>query len=525
MVDIFNPHLIIIKQDEGILGIHDIKYDYTSMDYYIIITDSGGVELFKGELTSDTFIELEHSIGIVNISYYYKESNKLFYEEELDMQNLEGQVSNKAKASNNKLIEKVRYEMDNPKGTTDEVGFHTLMLKKSAYDKDARSYIENKIRQVLVREKNLTDLEIEELVFQVYSKFYGMGVLQALDDNSDISEIMVNAYTYPKFRCDIHYKKTNQPKKRYDNTFDNLNDLLNVFSRAISFSRKELNNMEDAIVEATRANGDRVNIIIPEASESYILNIRKFTNFTPTKENMLEAGTINEEIDVLMDALVKGKANIGIGGEMGTGKTSFINYLLTYTDPIERKAVIATVREIDIERTLKGHDIIVLNVDESKGFTFGQLLRTSLRTTADRVIVPESRGDEFKQVYEANLKTKGNIFTAHATTDEEFLDVCTDMYMGDTLGDATFIKNKISKSIDFVIIMAVVEDRIRIKSISEVVLDENNQYEELNLLYYWDFGDGENRNLGYKRTGNRISERTKRKLFIEGVSSQVLKGL
>lgn len=520
----FNPYLIIVKKDGDILDVHSIKHDYTDKCYYVEITDNSGVEHFKGELSNDTFIELQYSLGEVIINYYEKDTDNLFYSEKIDMTNLGEQIA-APKNESVDLINKIRYEMDNPQGTTEEVEFSTLMLKKSAYDKDARSYVENKIRQIIMREKGSNNVDIEELVYEIYSKFYGMGVLQDLDDDQDVSEIMVNAYVYPEFRCEIYYTKTNQPKQKYKRTFENLSDLLNVFSRSIAFSKQELNNVENAVVEATRANGDRVNIIIPDASESYVLNIRKFANFTPTRKGMLEMGTITEDIDFLLKALVDGKANIGIGGEMGTGKTTFINYLLTHTEPKERKAIISTVKEVDTERALKGHDIVILNVNDDKFFTFKKLLKTSLRTTANRIIVPESRGDEFKQVYEANLKTKGNMFTAHATTDESFLDVCTDMYMGDMPGDATFIKNKISKSIDFIVIMTSINNQIRIKSISEILIDNNSKYEGLNLLYYWDFGDDKNRNLGYKHTGNKLSERTKRKLFEEGVPNEVLNKL
>ena len=38
---------------------------------------------------------------------------------------------------------------------------------------------------------------------------------------------------------------------------------------------------------------------------------------------------------------------------MGTGKTTLINFLLTYTKPITRKVVIASVSETDIERVLR----------------------------------------------------------------------------------------------------------------------------------------------------------------------------
>ena len=170
-----------------------------------------------------------------------------------------------------------------------------------------------------------------------------------------------------------------------------LKELENVFRKVVEFSKKELNSTDNAEIEAVRPNRDRVQIIIPDASENWSLNIRKFNNFVPNMEMMRKSGTIDDYNDRLFSVLVRGLANIGIGGFMGTGKTTLINFLLTYTDPITRKVVIASVNETDIDRVLKGHDVIVLNVDEEKGFSFENHLKASLRSTADRIVVPESR--------------------------------------------------------------------------------------------------------------------------------------
>lgn len=515
----FNPNLIVIKNKDAILSIHPIKFDYTKEDYELEIITKSNKTVFKGKLDNTKFIELDISLGIVYINYYKYGQKKPFFKEELDLKNRCSQpLRDKTKLEY--LIERVQHHMDNPEGSIEEIEYHTLMIKKSSYDREARQYVEEKIRQILLKENVLKTEDVDKLAKDIYADLYGMGVLQELDDDLDVSEIMVNAYPYPKFRCDIYYVKTNEKKKRYHKTFNNLDDMLNIFARAISFSKKELNNLENATIETTRANGDRISVIIPEASESYILNIRKFSNFIPSRENMLKVGTINEDIDNLMKVLVKGKANIGIGGEMATGKTTFINYLLTYTDPLERKAIISNVKEINSNRILDGHDIIYLNVDDEKGFTFAKQMRAALRTTADRIIVPEARGEEFKQVYEANLKTKGNLFTAHATSDETFLDACVDMYIKESASDVYFIKNKIAKSIDIIVIMKKINNKIRIKSISEVLLDKDNKFKGLNCLYYWDFESGE-----YKRTNNRLSKNIKQRFFEEGVPKELMEGM
>lgn len=520
----FIPQIVFIYNKNIILSTLNVKFDYTEKKYLLEIIGNDETPLFKGIPKSETEIKIDSSYEFLTFNYYELDDNnnvgRLFFEESFDIRNNEN-INKTIHYKPTGLMEQVSFEMDNPKGNIEDIQNHTLMLKQSAFDKKARTYVENKISQIISKHRSLKDDEIAILVKTIYANLYGMGIIQELDDNENISEILINATVYPKFRCRIYYIKTNQSKKLYGKTFQTKEELLNIFSRAISFSKKELNSLENAIIETTRANGDRVNLIIPEASDNYVLNIRKFSNFVPTKENMMEMGTINEEIDLIMKKFVLGKANIGIGGEMGTGKTTFINYLLGYTNPLERKVIISSVKEIDVNTVLKDHDIISLNVNDDKDFTFSRFMKTALRTTADRIIIPESRGEEFKQVYEANLKTKGNMFTAHALNDSSFLDVCADMYMENSNSDALFIKNKIAKSVDVIVIMKKINNMIRIKSISEVVLDENSQFKSLNLLYYWDFEDTKN-DLKYKKTNNKISNGLRLRLFEEGVSKEDL---
>ncbi|MDF2880108.1 MAG: hypothetical protein K0R54_665 [Clostridiaceae bacterium] len=530
----FSSNPITLKKGNEIVDILELDLDFEDNDFILDICSMNGDNLFYGKVNSDTFISLDVSLCNI-ITRYINPVTKETVEDKIinigkefnidETERLKKQRVLSEKEFYENLIIEVKDKMDEPGGTQKEVEHHTLMLKMCTMDDNARSYVENKIRQIIFNHDELTEEQINNYTKKIYANFYGMGILQEIDDDIDVGEIMVNGFIHPKFRCDIYYVK-NGEKIKYNKTFENLDELINVYSRAISFAKKELNNVENALIEATRANRDRVNIIIPDASESYVLNIRKFGNFVPDLQNMKNYGTVDTFIDNLMKILVFGKANIGIGGEMGTGKTTFINYLLSYTKPIERKVVIASVSETDVERVLKDHDVVILNVNDEKGFSFVKLIRASLRTTASRVIIPESRGDEFKQVYEANLKTKGNMFTAHALDDYSFLDMCVDMYNGDNSNsNIKNVRDKIAKSVDIVIIMRKVGNSIRIKSISEVYLNEKKDFEKMNLLYYWESDKEDSTKGRYVRTNNRISDTFKQRLNEYGVPMSELQDL
>lgn len=521
----FHANPIAITSGGRTVALWEMKYDWEDMDFVLEVYRSENDLLHRYAIHAYSFIQIEQSLGKV-ILVYKTPKGEFLHEEVVDLkrQSTKRAIQVEEDTVISQLEHLIKQQMDFPSGTPTEIANHTEMLKKATMDKNARNYVVSKIRNIIVASNMVKREEVENYVYELYARLYGMGILQELDDDPEVGEIMVNAAVFPRFHSDIYVIK-NGDKERFHKEFASLEELKQVFSRAADFNRKEMNNIDNAIIEATRANKDRVNIIIPNASENYVMNIRKFSNFVPNLEMMRKSGTVDEHIEQLMQALVKGKANIGIGGEMGTGKTTLINFLLTYTDPIERKVVIASVSETDVDRVLKGHDVVILSVDEEKQFTFERLIRASLRTTASRVVIPESRGSEFKQVYEANLKTKGNIFTAHALDDESFLDMCTDMYLSssDSVNESSeYIKNKLAKSIDVIVIMRRVGNKIRIKSISEIVLDENRAYKGMNLLYRWVF-DPENPLEGhYMATGNHISTALKERLNENGVPMSLL---
>lgn len=525
----FYPNPIVVRNNGKPFKIIELSYDYENEDFSILeVCNLSGQVLERHEVNKYTLISLDWKLGSVKL--VYKDKLKGYIGEEvINIQSVEdtGIKLSPEELLYQELKNAIKQEMDFPVGTDIEVSKHTELLKQSTSNKNARVYITSKIRKIITGMNVIPNNEVEDYTYKLYSDLYGMGVIQELDDDIEVGEIMVNAVTFPKFHADIYYIK-NQIKYKYDKTFNNLEELKNVFSRTIEFNKKELNSVDNAIVEAVRPNKDRVNIIIPDASDNWVLNIRKFSNFVPNLGMMKKSGTVDDYIEELSKVLVKGKANIGIGGPMASGKTTFINFLLTYTDPIERKVVIASVSETDIDRVLKGHDVCIFNVDDEKGFTFEKHLKASLRTTADRVIVPESRGGEFKQVYEANLKTKGNMFTAHALDDESFMDMCVDMYLSssDSKNESSqYIKTKLAKSMDIILIMAKVGDKIRLQSISEVMLTENREYDKMNLLYEY-VVDPENPTVGkYIRTENRLSESIKKRLNKNGVPMSVMANL
>lgn len=516
-----NKYKLIVKDGEKTVGFLSLNDKVVGLIRYVSIY-VGDDQIIEYDMLENDLMTVDLSLGLIQVEVLSFD-RAIISQANFDLNEFKevAVIDEKKEELFERITAYVATRMDNPAGMTEvESAHHTAMLSLSTSDENAKKYIMAKITQTLLLHPEVDESSVAEMAYLIYGNLYGMGVLQELDDDPEMGEIMVNAFEYPKFHCDIYYIK-NGVKYFYDKTFKSLDELKKVFNRTIQFDNREINSNENAQIEASRPNRDRVTIVVPDASDNWIMNIRKFTNFIPSLSMMKQSGTVDGFINMLNELLVEGRANIGIGGAMGTGKTTYINYLLSYTPKIQRKVIIASVSETDIDRVLKGHDIVIFNVDDRKNFTFKELLRTSLRTTADRVIIPESRGGEFKELYEANLKTKGNMFTAHALDDESFMDMCCDMYLSsdDVNGGETTeqLRNKIAKALDFVIINRRVGSTIRSKSFSEVLQDEKGNYAGMNPIYTWVVDPYKPSEGRYELTGNKLSKKFLDRLVEQGI--------
>lgn len=521
---------IILKHKLSVVGFVDFLYDYEYEKLKTKIVAKNEEKTLKSK-GSMKWYNIEN--GDFKIIYYDEEKNpdgieKLAtYVQEVKISEhiVQGVDAFKNQSFKQKIYSIVRESLDNYGNNQAEKEAHLNIIRNATSDPKARQYLLNKIYEILLSSSLIKKDDIEAVAEEIYARFYGMGIIQELDDDTEIGEILVNARDFPKFTCSIYYYKQGI-KYEYSETFENKDEMMMVFKRAIMFSGEELSAVDSPQVEAERANRDRVTITIPDASENYSMNIRKFTNFTPSAQGMRESGTISKEMEPIIEAIVKGKANIGIGGAMGTGKTSIIQYLLTITHPIQRKTVIASVSEMDIDRVLKGHDIVILKINEDKGLTFSKQIATALRTSADRIIIPESRSDEMKAIYEASLKIKGNMFTSHANTSEEFLTSSANSYLASEKNVQYTFKeaiDKIASNLNVVIIMRAVGNKIRIKSLSEVVV-ENGTYMGMNDLIVWEFSP-ENPLEGKYVIKNKMTNNLKGLLNENGVPINALNKL
>jgi len=305
----------------------------------------------------------------------------------------------------------------------------------------------------------------EKIVKEVLDEALGLGPLEDLLANDQITEIMVN-------RRDQTYIEMKGKLIEVDAHFTDDAQLLGVIERIVHPIGRRIDE-KSPMVDARLPDGSRVNAIIPPlALEGPSLTIRKFSKDPLTVQNLMEFGSITEEMADLLRACVEAKLNILISGGTGSGKTTLLNVLSSFIPEDER---IVTVED-SAELQLKQPHVVRLesrpaNIEGEGQVTIRDLVKNCLRMRPDRIVVGECRGAESLDMLQAmNTGHDGSLTTIHANTPRDCISRLETLVMFTGLDlPSKAIREQIASAIHIIIQQSRMLDGTRkIIQISEV---------------------------------------------------------
>ncbi len=251
----------------------------------------------------------------------------------------------------------------------------------------------------------------EEAIAHVVDEVTGLGPIEPLLRDPNISEVMVNA-------PDEVYYEQDGILHQSELVFRDQAHIFRIIDRIVAAVGRHVDEASP-MVDARLADGSRVNVVIPPlVPKSPIITIRKFRQDRYGMEDLVSIGTLSEGMARLFEGCVKAKLNIVISGGTGSGKTTFLNALSAFMPDRDR---IVTIED-PIELKLKQRHVIQAEArpasTEGKGeVTQRDLVRNALRMRPDRIIVGEVRGAEaFDMMQAMNTGHEGSITTVHANT-------------------------------------------------------------------------------------------------------------
>ncbi|MDX1377227.1 MAG: CpaF family protein [Anaerolineales bacterium] len=331
---------------------------------------------------------------------------------------------------------------------------------------EVRRTIQDLFEQILAEENIvLSRPERARLFEQIAAEILGFGPLQPLLEDDTITEIMVNG---PK---NVYIERKGR-LHRVPVTFESNDHVMRVIDRIVAPLGRRIDE-SSPYVDARLPDGSRVNAVIPPISlVGPTLTIRKFSKNPITVEQLIQFGSVTNEVVQFLKACVESRLNVLISGGTGSGKTTLLNVMSGFIPDDERIITIENAAELQ----LRQEHVVTLesrppNIEGRGEITIRDLVINSLRMRPERIIVGECRGGETLDMLQAmNTGHDGSMTTAHANSPRDALSrVETMCLMAGMDLPVRAIREQVASAIDVIIQQERMRDGTRkVTIVSEV---------------------------------------------------------
>jgi len=332
----------------------------------------------------------------------------------------------------------------------------------------------------------------ERLAEEILHEVYGLGPIEPLMRDPDISDILVNTSRQ------VYIERLGKLEPTPD-IFRDDQHLLQIIDRIVSRVGRRIDE-SSPMVDARLPDGSRVNAIIPPlALDGPLLSIRRFGRSALTVEDLMRLGTMSPDMVTVLRAMVRARLNILVSGGTGSGKTTLLNCLSSFIPDQERIVTIEDSAELQLQQPhVCRLETRPPNIEGRGEVTQRDLVRNSLRMRPDRIIVGEVRGGESLDMLQAmNTGHDGSISTIHANTPRDSLSRLEMMMQmaGITLPTRA-MRQQISSALDLIVSTARLTDGSRkVISVSEVAGMEGDTIMLQELFAYQREGVDEQGNI------------------------------
>jgi pilus assembly protein CpaF len=349
------------------------------------------------------------------------------------------------------------------------LGRLNLTNLESVTREEATQAIRQTIQEILTAERDQVTLNLQErerLQLEILDEIFGLGPLEPLMKDPEVSDILVNTYN------DVWIEREGK-LEHTDIRFKDDQHLMQVIDRIVSGVGRRIDD-SSPMVDARLPDNSRVNAIIPPlAVDGPHMSIRRFKRDVLSDEDLLGKGTFTPQILEVLQAVVKARLNVLISGGTGAGKTTLLNVLSSHIPGDER---IVTVED-SAELQLRQPHVVRLetrppNIEGKGEVTARSLVVNCLRMRPDRIIVGEVRGPEAVDMLQAmNTGHDGSLTTLHANSPRDALSrLSTMVAMANLNLPESAVRHQVANAIQVVLQVSRLPDGSRrLVSVSEIV--------------------------------------------------------
>ena len=270
--------------------------------------------------------------------------------------------------------------------------------------------------QIIENDFTIDKNKIDRIKKLVLNEAVGLGPLEELLADKDVSEIMVNS-------SQEIYVERNGRIALSAAIFSSDQAVMDIIERIVSPIGRRIDE-SSPMVDARLKDGSRVNAIIPPlAIKGPTITIRKFPEKRLAAKDLVLFESLSEDMADFLEICVKHKKNVIISGGTGSGKTTLLNVLSNFIPNGERVITIEDAAELKLN-----HDHLISlesrpsNAEGKGAVSIRDLVKNSLRMRPDRIVVGECRSAEALDMLQAmNTGHEGSLTTLHANTPRDAL--------------------------------------------------------------------------------------------------------
>jgi len=284
-------------------------------------------------------------------------------------------------------------------------------------ERDLEEQVVETLRTVLQRDETpLTMADRARIAREVADEILGHGPLEPYLRDSEVTEIMVNGY-------DQIYVERAGRLHPADVAFADESHLRRTIEKIVGRVGRRVDEASP-MVDARLPDGSRVNAVVPPvALDGSLLTIRKFAADPFTVEDLINFGTITAPVAELLQACVRGRLSMIIGGGSGAGKTTTLNVLSGFIPGDERIITIEDAAELQLRQEhVVRMESRPANLEGRGQVAIRDLVRNSLRMRPDRIVIGEVRDAAALDMLQAmNTGHDGSITTVHSNSPRDSL--------------------------------------------------------------------------------------------------------
>jgi pilus assembly protein CpaF len=326
-------------------------------------------------------------------------------------------------------------------------------------------------RRLRVREETLSILrdqravlpvrELSRLVNEVSDEVVGLGPIEFLLKDPEVSEVMVNGAD------DVYVERKGRVERVDRGLFEGEEAVYHLIERVVGPLGLRVDE-SSPYVDARLPDGSRFHAVVPPLSLcGPVVTVRKFGIAQIGPDDLVALGSATEAMVHSLADAVRRRANVLISGGASSGKTTLLGVLSSFIPSDERIITIEDAAEL---RLAQPHVVRLEarppNVEGRGAVTVRDLVRNALRMRPDRILVGEVRGGEALDMLQAmNTGHEGSMSTAHANSPQELVARLETMaLMSDVDLPAAHVREQIAATIDLVVQMARLRDGRRMVS-------------------------------------------------------------